>query len=71
MNTVKVENSTFVRDIHSKAILNTDKNGLNEYLVKREIAKKQSNENEEMKKRLVSIEQDMQEIKKLLQDLQR
>jgi glutaredoxin 2 len=69
MTTVKVENSTFVRDIHSKAILNTDKRGLNEYLLKKEIAKKQTNEVEETKQRLTTIEQDMQEIKRLLVEL--
>lgn len=66
---VKVNDSTFVRDIHSKAILNTDKHGLNEYLMKKEIAKKQHQEVENTKHRLSAIEQDMLEIKQLLLDL--
>jgi hypothetical protein len=66
---VKIPETTFVRDIHSKAILNTDKKGLNEYLAKKEIAKKQNLEAEETKKRLALIEQDMSEIKQLLLDL--
>lgn len=69
MDTVQVTDSTFVRDIHSKAILNTDRKGLNEYLMKKEIAKKQNVEAEETKNRLSAIEQDMQEIKQLLVEL--
>ena len=69
MDTVQVTDSTFVRDIHSKAILNTDRKGLDEYLMKKEIAKKQNTEAEETKKRLSLIEQDMQDIKKLLVEL--
>lgn len=69
MKTVKVEDTTFVRDIHSKAILNTDRKGLEEYLMKKQIVKKQNNETQETKNRLCIIEQEMQEIKKLLLDL--
>lgn len=69
METVQVTDTPFVRDIHSKAILNTDRKGLNEYLMKREIAKKQNAEADETKKRLSVIEQDMQEIKRLLVEL--
>jgi hypothetical protein len=69
MSTVQVTDTTFVRDIHSKAILNTDRKGLNEYLMRKEIAKKQNTEAEETKQRLSVIEQDMQEIKKLLVEL--
>jgi transposase-like protein len=69
MNTVKIENSTFVRDIHSKAILNTDKRGLDEYLMQKEIAKRKNTESEDAKNRLTVIEQDMQEIKRLLAEL--
>lgn len=69
MSTVKIDNTGFVRDIQSKAILNTDKRGLEDYLRKKEIARKQSSEAEETKKRLSVIEQDMQEIKRLLVEL--
>lgn len=69
MDTVKIQNSPYVRDIHSKAILNTDKKGLSEYLMKKEIAKKQSSEHDETKKRLSLIEQEMQEIKQLLVEI--
>jgi len=68
-NVVKIVDSNLVRDIHSKAVLNTDKKGLNEYLMKKEIAKKQKEESEETKQRLQLIEKDMQEVKQLLLDL--
>jgi hypothetical protein len=69
MDTIKVVDTFFVRDIHSKAILNTDKRGLEEYLIRKEVAKKQSTEAQETKQRLSAIEQDMQEIKALLLEL--
>jgi hypothetical protein len=66
MPLVKIDDTPFVRDIHSKAILNTDKNGLNEYYMKRELAKKQAIEKQQDKARLDKLENDMQEIKQLL-----
>ena len=71
MSQVKIPDTTFVRDIHSKAILNTDRKGLNDYLMKREIAKKQQSEKFETKERLDKLEQDMQEIKELLLKMSR
>ncbi len=55
--------------MHSKAVLNTDREGLQEYLRKREVAKKQQEEQIETKNRLTKIEQDMFEIKTLLQNI--
>jgi hypothetical protein len=66
MTLVKVDDTSFVRDIHSKAILNTDRTGLNDYLMKREIAKKQQAEQSETKMRLAKLEEDMSDIKTLL-----
>ena len=66
MPLVKVDDTSFVRDTHSKAILNIDRNGLNEYYMKRELAKKQQLEKTEDKARLNKLEKDMQEIKQLL-----
>lgn len=62
---VKDHNHLF-RDINSKAVLNTDKAGLNDYMMKREIAKKQKEEQSETKMRLAQLEQDMSEIKNML-----
>ena len=60
------DHNHLVRDMSSKAVLNTDKAGLNDYMMKREIAKKQQNEQSETKMRLAQLEQDMSEIKNLL-----
>ena len=60
------DHNHLIRDIHSKAVLNTDKAGLNDYMMKREIAKKQQEEQSETKMRLAQLEEDMTEIKNLL-----
>jgi hypothetical protein len=69
MTHVRIEDTALIRDIHSKAILNTDKAGLNDYLMKREIAKKQQAEQVQNKDRLTKLEEDMSEIKNLLVQL--
>jgi len=66
---VRIEDTSLIRDIHSKAILNTDRAGLDEYLMKREIAKKQQAEQVANKDRLDKLENDMSEIKSLLRDI--
>ena len=63
------EHNNLIRDMNSKAVLNTDKEGLQDYLRKREVAKKQQEEQSETKSRLTKIEQDMSEIKNLLQTI--
>lgn len=63
------DHNHLIRDMSSKAVLNTDRAGLNDYMMKREIAKKQQNEQSETKMRLMQLEQDMSEIKSLLQDI--
>lgn len=63
------ESDTLIRDISSKAVLNTDRAGLQNYLVQRELAKKQMQEKAETSNRLIQLEQDMIEIKSLLRQL--
>jgi len=63
------EHENLIRDMHSKAVLNIDKEGLQDYLRKRGVAKKQQEEQVETKNRLTKIEQDMSEIKNLLHNL--
>ena len=63
------EHDNLVRDMRSKAVLNTDKEGLQEYLRKRDLAKKEQTEQIETKNRLEKIEQDMSDIKNLLKEL--
>ena len=60
------DHNHLIRDMNSKAVLNTDKAGLNDYMMKRDIAKKQQEEQSETKMRLAQLEEDMNEIKNLL-----
>jgi hypothetical protein len=63
------DHENLVRDMNSKAILNTDKLALQEYYKKRELAKKELAEKNESKQRLDKIENEMSEIKDLLREL--
>ena len=63
------DHENLVRDMNSKAILNTDRLALQEYYQKRELAKKEMLEKAESKQRLDKIENDMAEIKNLLTQL--
>jgi len=63
------DHNNLIRDMSSKAVLNTDKAGLNDYLMKRDIAKKQQNEQSETKMRLAKLEEDMTDIKNLLLEI--
>ena len=60
------DNQKLVRDTHSKAVLNTDRTGLQEYYAKRELVKKEKEDKMETKERLAKLESDMQDIKRLL-----
>ena len=68
-NLVQVENTSFVRDIHSKAILNTDRVGLHNYHVQKELHKKEQNVKQQASNRLTKLEEDMSEIKTMLRQL--
>ena len=62
---IKVENSHLVRDSHSKALLSTDKEGLQKYL-----SEKNRKEQEEVKfAEIDSLKEDIQELKKLVLEL--
>jgi t-SNARE complex subunit (syntaxin) len=63
------DHENLVRDMNSKAILNTDKLALQEYYQKRDLAKKELSEKTESKQRLDKIENEMSEIKDLLREL--
>jgi hypothetical protein len=63
------DHDNLVRDMNSKAILNTDRLALQEYMQKRELAKKELSEKIEAKQRLNKIENEMSEIKDLLREL--
>lgn len=63
------DHDNLIRDMNSKAILNTDRLALQEYHQKRELIKKELSEKKESKERLDKIENDMAEIKNLLTQL--
>jgi hypothetical protein len=66
---VPIKDSTYVRDIHSKAILNTDRVGLQNYYAQRELYRKEQAEKLEASNRLIKLEEDMSEIKTMLREL--
>lgn len=66
MSIVHIKDTKLVRDTHSKAVLNTDKTALNDYYMKKEIAKKQCEDQIETKEKLAQLEQEMKDIKNLL-----
>ena len=63
------DHENLVRDMNSKAVLNTDRLGLQDYLQKRELAKRELSEKAETKQRLAKIEEEMAEIKFLLREI--
>ena len=69
MSIVHIKDTKLVRDTHSKAVLNTDKTALNDYYMKKEIAKKQCEDQIETKEKLAQLEQEMKDIKNLLVEI--
>ena len=66
---VPITDTLFVRDVHSKAILNTDRVGLQNYYTQRELYRKEQAEKIEASNRLTQLEEDMSEIKTMLREL--
>ena len=72
MNTVQTENKSFVRDLHSKALLNTDRVALENHRQKMRLQDQQKSEWQIMKSKvdeLNTVRIEMLEIKALLQEL--
>ena len=63
------ENKNLVRDTTNRAILNTDRAGLESYLAQRQIAKQRLAEQEEMKNKVEKLEEDITDIKNMLREL--
>jgi hypothetical protein len=66
-NFVKIENTEYVRDMSTQAVLNTDRDGLQQFQNTRKRLLAQKNEQQDTRTRLQKLEEDMQEIKQLLQ----
>ena len=72
METVQTENRSFVRDIHSKALLNTDRIALENHRQSIRIIEQQRSEWQVMKTKvdeLNTVKDEMLEIKALLQKI--
>lgn len=70
MTLVRIKDQpNLVRDVHSKALLNTDRNALEEYQAKVEYARKIQAEKKETQMRLEKLEQNMDEIRSLLAEI--
>lgn len=67
--TVKIENTEFVRDMGTKAVLNTDVTGLQRYKENRRKTLRQNQESKETKERLALIETEMVALKQLVSEL--
>ena len=66
MSYLKVEGTKLVRDTRNGAIINQDKNGLDEYLNKRRALESQKNEINNVKSEVKELKEDLTEIKSLL-----
>ena len=72
MESVQTENKSFVRDLHSKALLNTDRVALENHRQKMRLQDQQKSEWQIMKSKvdeLNTVREEMLEIKSLLQEL--
>jgi hypothetical protein len=72
METVQTENRSFVRDMHSKALLNTDRIALENHRQSIRIIEQQKSEWQVMKTKvdeLNTVREEMLEIKVLLKEL--
>ncbi len=72
MKVVQTENSSFVRDLHSKALINTDRVALENHRKKRKLEVQQAEKLQQMEiklKELVSVKDEILEIKGLLQEV--
>ena len=66
---VKVNNSTFVRDTNSMALIDTDMASKNEYLAKVRMLQTQKEEINKVKSEIADVKDDLQVIKKLMTQL--
>ena len=72
MKVIQTENPSFVRDLHSKALINTDRVALENHRKKRQIEIQQAQKWEQLEikvEELNNMRNEMLEIKGLLQEL--
>ena len=72
METVQTENQSYVRDMHSKALLNTDRVALENHRQRKKFIDEQAKEWQMIKSKvdeLNTVREEMLEIKSLLREL--
>ena len=72
MEVVQTEDISFVRDLHSKALINTDRIALENHRKKRQIEKQQAQQCQQMETKveeLTIMKDEILEIRSLLQEL--
>lgn len=69
MPLVKVNNTNFIRDTKSMALINTDDTARNEYYAKVQMLRTQKQEINNVRKEIDDIKNDMSEIKQLVLQL--
>ena len=63
MNKIQTEDPRFVRDIHSKALLNTDKEALNKHRLERMAAAQLKAEHDEARETQAAHHEQLQQLK--------
>ena len=72
MEVVQTEDTSFVRDLHSKALINTDRVALDNHRRKKQLEIQQAQRWQQMENKveeLITVRGEMLEIKSLLQEL--
>jgi autotransporter adhesin len=66
---VKVNDSPFVRDINSMALMNTDEQAKTDYYTKARLLQNQKEEINKVKSEINEVKSDLQEIKSMMMQL--
>ena len=72
MKVIQTEDTSFVRDLHSKALINTDRVALENHRKRKQIEIQQAQRLQQMENKveeLITVKCEMLEIKSLLQEL--
>ena len=72
MKVIQTEDTSFVRDLHSKALINTDRVALENHRKRKQIEIQQAQRWQQMENKveeLITVRGEMLEIKSLLQEL--
>ena len=71
MNKIQTEDPKFVRDLHSKALLNTDKDALNKHRLERRAAKRLKAEHDEARAMQADHHEQLQQLKSTVDKIEK